>query len=76
MNPEAIALGRVIRTAAADSGLTMTALARRSGISRAALYLYMDGTRAIPVATLARIGHAADIPGWELMRRAATGHVE
>jgi AcrR family transcriptional regulator len=47
VTPEDRAAGRVIETARVRRGMSVSELARRAGISRGSLYLYVEGSRAM-----------------------------
>lgn len=65
-----IALGTEIRAEAARQDITLRALASAAGISRATLYNWLDGSRAMPLPGLTAVADALRIPPHTLLDRA------
>lgn len=66
--PEAI--GAEIRAEAAARRITLKELATHAGVSRSALYNWLDANRAMPIQSLYAIADVLHIRGSELLRRA------
>lgn len=69
IDPRTIALGKEIRDLTEDRGMSLTELAKRAGISRASLYNWLDGERAMPLVGLVAIADVLRIEPSELLHR-------
>lgn len=65
-----IALGKEIRDHAERQDISLTDLAKRAGISRATLYNWLDGERAMPLTGLSAIADVLRVPEYELLHDA------
>ena len=69
-DPRAIALGLEIRAEAAARRVSIMELCKAAGVTRSALYLYLDGTRDMPVTILMGLADVLGTPPHTLLDRA------
>lgn len=69
-DPRAIALGLEVRAEAAARRVTLTELCKAAGVTRSALYNYLDGERDMPYSVLNALADALRVRPFELVERA------
>lgn len=69
IDPRTLALGLEIRAEASAQRMTLADLAKRAGVSRASLYNWIDGERAMPLTGLVAIADALRVQPHELLHR-------
>lgn len=69
-DPRHIALGQEIRAEAAANSIPITELCKSAGVTRSALYRYLDAERDMPYSVLVDIATALRVRPFELVERA------
>lgn len=65
-----MSIGKEIRKAAIDRGMTLGVVADGAGMKRTRFSQCLNGHKEFTADEIASIGTVLSIPGWELMRRA------
>ena len=73
--PDKIAaeLGRLIRRAADDQGMSMVELSTKSGIPRGSLYRYLDGDREMRLSDIGAVARVLGVDAGTLVHDAIQG---
>lgn len=69
-DPRSIALGQEIRAEAAARGVALTELCKSAGVTRSALYRYLDAERDMPFSILNALADALRVRPFVLIERA------